>query len=130
MKKVNNDRYDIKRGKCGSCAIYSIEYKCSNDEINVTTIHMIRVKLSNIKPQLTSKASDFTHDPNSINTSLPFIPTSKKPIKERKKEKIKQDVVKKADPLGPMCLPNKLADKKPSNEEKIINKYIYKLICN
>lgn len=91
--------------------------------MNVTTIHIITVKLSNMKPQLTNKVSDLTQAPNSTNTSLPFMPTSKNAIKERKKEKIKQDVVKKAEPLGPICLPNKLADKKPMSEEKTINKY-------
>ena len=27
MKKVNKDKYDINLGKCGSCSIYSVEYK-------------------------------------------------------------------------------------------------------
>jgi hypothetical protein len=54
MKKVNNDRYDIKRGKCGSSPIYSVEYKCTNVEIKVTTNNIITVNLSKQKDQLMS----------------------------------------------------------------------------
>ena len=37
IKKVNSDKYDINRGRCGSSDIYSIEYKCTKLEMKVTT---------------------------------------------------------------------------------------------
>ena len=53
IKKVNNDKYDIKRGRCGSSDIYSIEYKWTKVEIKVTTKSITAVNLSNKKDQLT-----------------------------------------------------------------------------
>jgi len=38
-------------GKCGSCDIYSVEYKCTSNETKVTTQHITTVKVSNINPQ-------------------------------------------------------------------------------
>jgi hypothetical protein len=58
IKKVNKERYDIKRAKCGSCPIYSVEYKCTNLEMDVTTTNITTVSVSNIKPQATTKSSD------------------------------------------------------------------------
>ncbi len=60
MKKVNKDKYDINLGKWGSCDIYSIEYKCTNEETKVTTIHITTVKLSNKNPQFTNKTYELT----------------------------------------------------------------------
>src|SRR3546814_3532771 len=46
IKKVNKDKYDIKRGKCGSCDMYSIEFKCTNVEIVKKTTNITKVKKS------------------------------------------------------------------------------------
>ena len=51
MKKVKKDKYAINRLKCGSKDIYSVEYKCTSVEIDVTTINITLVKVSNKKPQ-------------------------------------------------------------------------------
>jgi membrane-bound inhibitor of C-type lysozyme len=50
IKKVKKERYAINLGKCGSCDIYSVEYKCTNVDIEVTTINITVVKLSNKNP--------------------------------------------------------------------------------
>ena len=49
IKKVNSDKYDINRGRCGSSDIYSIEYKCTKLEMKVTTNNITPVSLSNKK---------------------------------------------------------------------------------
>lgn len=51
IKKVNSDKYDINRGRCGSSDIYSIEYKCTKLEMKVTTNNITPVSLSNKKDQ-------------------------------------------------------------------------------
>ena len=51
IKNVKKDKYDLKRGKCGSSAIYTVEYTWTQNEIEVTTINMTQVKVSNKKPQ-------------------------------------------------------------------------------
>lgn len=57
IKKVNKDRYDKKRIKCGSSIIYSIEYKCTKKEIKTTTNIIVTDTLSNQKAQLTRNNS-------------------------------------------------------------------------
>ena len=42
----------MKRGKWGSSPIYSVEYKCTKLEIEVTTISITQVNVSNKNPQL------------------------------------------------------------------------------
>jgi hypothetical protein len=51
MKKVKSDRYDRKRGRCGSSCIYEREYRCTHVLISVTTLNITTVRLSNNKPQ-------------------------------------------------------------------------------
>jgi hypothetical protein len=57
MKKVKIDKYDMKRGMCGSPAIYDIEYKCTRVLIDVITMSITTVKVSNQKPQDASNNS-------------------------------------------------------------------------
>ena len=49
-------------GRCGSCAIYSVEYRCTKEEIKVTTQHITTVKESNKKPQSTFNISELIQD--------------------------------------------------------------------
>lgn len=58
---MNKDKYDIKRGKWGSSAIYSVEYKCTSVEINVTTKSIITVSWSKQKDQFISKVAKWNH---------------------------------------------------------------------
>src|SRR6185312_3027573 len=73
IKNVNNDKYDINRGKCGSCDIYSIEYRCTNVEIEQTTTNITTVKESNKKPNDTLNSSEFTHEYDIIDIVSPCI---------------------------------------------------------
>ena len=57
---MNKDKYDINLGRWGSCDMYSIEYKCTSDETEVTTQHIITVKLSNWNPQAPQKEAVMT----------------------------------------------------------------------
>lgn len=66
IKKVNNDKYDIKRWMCGSCDIYSVEYKWTHIEIDVTTTNITTVKLSKRKPHEKVNKSDS----NQLNVSI------------------------------------------------------------
>lgn len=50
MNHVNNDKYDINRGKCGSSLIYSVEYICTSHDILVTTTNIIAVNPSYCSP--------------------------------------------------------------------------------
>jgi hypothetical protein len=63
MKNVNKERYDINLGRCGSNSIYSVEYKCTKVEINVTTINIIHVKLSKQKLQSICRESTTIQEP-------------------------------------------------------------------
>jgi hypothetical protein len=58
IKPVKSDKYDIKRPWCGSPFIYSVEYKCTNEETPQTTTNITVDKGSNRKPQLTTSNSD------------------------------------------------------------------------
>ena len=58
MKNVKSDKYDINLGRCGSYAIYSVEYKWTIEETNVTTQHMTTVNESKRKPQSTFNTSE------------------------------------------------------------------------
>ena len=51
---------------CGSCAIYSVEYKCTHIEIDVTTTSITTVNVSNKKPQENVINSESNHLNNSI----------------------------------------------------------------
>ena len=56
----------MNRGKCGSCDMYSKEYKCTKKEIKVTMQHIIDVKVSNKNPQSTFKTSELIQVDNFI----------------------------------------------------------------
>jgi len=66
IKNVKKERYDIKRGRCGSCPIYSVEYKCTKLEIEVTTINITAVSVSKRKPHLRLYVSVIIHGESSI----------------------------------------------------------------
>jgi hypothetical protein len=51
----------MKRFKCGSSDIYSIEYKCTQLEIDKITINIETVNVSNKKPQETSRTGVSNH---------------------------------------------------------------------
>ena len=57
IQPVKSDKYDIKRPWWGSPDIYSIEYKCTNEETPQTTSSIIVDKGSKKKPQRTTKSS-------------------------------------------------------------------------
>ena len=57
IKNVNKDRYPKNRVLCGSFAMYSVEYRWTNDETPVTTKSIIVVIVSNKKDQLQTKSS-------------------------------------------------------------------------
>lgn len=50
--------------KCGSWDIYSVEYKCTKLEIEVTTISITQVRVSKRKPQLILAVSVTIHGVN------------------------------------------------------------------
>jgi hypothetical protein len=76
MKNVNSDKYDIKRAKWGSCLIYSVEYKWTRLEIDVTTTSITTVNLSKVKPHATTKSSDSIQGINWKWQALPKKATS------------------------------------------------------
>jgi len=51
----------MKRDKCGSSFIYSVEYKCTKEEIDVITTNMTQVKVSKRKPHSKMKLSVVIH---------------------------------------------------------------------
>lgn len=55
-------------GRCGSCAMYSVEYKCTIVETNVTTQHITTVKESKKKPQSTFSISELIQGTSFIYT--------------------------------------------------------------
>lgn len=72
---MNNDRYAINRGKCGSSLIYSVEYICTSHDILVTTTNIIAVN-----PSYCSPISANTHVHSFIYVSALCITTSLKII--------------------------------------------------
>ena len=60
IKKVNSDKYDKKRGKWGTCFMYSVEYKWTKKEIKLMTTSILTVSVSYKKPQLIFNISTFT----------------------------------------------------------------------
>ena len=66
----------MKRGMCGSWDIYSQEYKCTKEEIDVTTINIIAVSGSNRKPQSTTNNSDENQRNKVKQQTEPAKPTS------------------------------------------------------
>jgi hypothetical protein len=55
-------------GRCGSWAMYSVEYKWTIEETNVTTQHMVTVKESNKNPQSTFNISELIQGTSFIYT--------------------------------------------------------------
>jgi len=56
----------MKRCMWGSCDIYSVEYICTHNDIEVTTTNITTVKLSNKNPQEKVIISESNHLNNSI----------------------------------------------------------------
>jgi len=124
MKKVKNERYDIKRCICGSSDIYSIEYKCTHKEIVVTTNNIVTVKESNKKPQLKNIISESNQGQSSINVVFPSIATSLKAFKD-KMNAIKIQYIANFFIWVPTKKPIIQVTKAPNNGNNIINKYIF-----
>lgn len=55
-------------GRCGSCAMYSVEYIWTIEETNVMTQHMTTVKESKRKPQSTFNISELIQGASFIYT--------------------------------------------------------------
>ncbi len=53
INHVNNDKYDRNLGKCGSPPIYSVEYRCTINDILVTTTNITAVNPSYSNPTRT-----------------------------------------------------------------------------
>ena len=111
-------------GRCGSCDIYSTEYKCTRLEINVTTTIIITVKLSKKNPHSTLNNPELIHGVNFIKQVQLAKETSKKAIIESKQLQPIQKTVVIADPFGPKKRPKTAAKKEPRKGKKIIFKYI------
>ena len=56
IKNVNNDKYDINLGRCGSVLIYSLEYICTSVDTVKTKQSIVLVKASKRKPHWTNKS--------------------------------------------------------------------------
>ena len=97
---------------------------CTNEETNVTTQHIMDVKLSNIKPQSTLKTPESIQVVSLRYTGLPERATSKKMRLEIVKVVHKHTTVTIEDPVGPSTRPNIPAEKDPINGKKITSKYI------
>ena len=70
INHVNNDKYDINRGKCGSSLIYSVEYMCTNIDILVITTNIIAVNPSNCNPiPVITHDHSFTYVSDLFNTT-------------------------------------------------------------
>jgi len=127
MKKENKERYDINLRKCGSSAIYSVEYKCTKVEIKVTTKSIITVNLSKQKDQLTSTEAKWNHLPN---TTLKIEPVKSKVINnftERRHEKSTESVLVIVAPR-PVKKPKLLVKINPKRGKNTIESNINLLI--
>jgi spore germination protein GerM len=110
---------------CGSCDIYSQEYKCTRVEIDVTTISITAVKGSNRKPQLTTNNSDENQRNKEKQHVVPDRPTSKNIKQEVRKVKKIQLVEIKRAPFAPTNLPKKPQTIELNSGKNNIFKYIF-----
>ena len=124
MKNVKSERQDINLGRCGSLAMYSVEYKCTIEDTNVTTQHITTVKESKKNPQSTFNISELIHGTSFIYTQEFSSDTSQKAKRDMKKVSNKQVTVTQHAPGGPSFRPNNPAQKDPISGKKINNKYI------
>jgi len=120
IKKVNNERYDINRARCGSFSIYSVEYRCTNVDIVVTTQSITTVKLSKQKFQLITQLSETIQGVKLIKYTSPLINIVQKTYNEMKNAHAVKLVVIIHTPKFPRKFPNKLPDKKPNAGSAII----------
>jgi len=123
MKKVNNDRYDIKRGKCGSSPIYSVEYKCTSVEIKVTTNNIITVNLSKQKDQLMSTLAKWNHLPTKTLKIDPVKSKTENNFIEKRQARKTEKVLIIVEPL-PVKKPSELVKINPKRGKNTIESSI------
>lgn len=125
---MNNERYDINLGRCGSSPIYSVEYKWTKNEIKVTTKSIITVNLSKQKDQLISTAAKWNHFPNTTLKIEPVKSSTKNNLVERRHAKRTEKVLIIVEPL-PVIKPRVLVKIKPKSGKNTIEsniKFSYK----
>jgi len=108
---------------CGSSDIYSVEYKCTKNDINVTTTNIIAVKLSKQKDQLIFNVSTDSHENRIIFVILPVTIIFKRMYIDMQKD-IKTNVVVMIKTPTPSLCPNKIPLKKPNSGKRIVKIYI------
>jgi hypothetical protein len=123
IKKVNSDKYDIKRSRWGSPSIYAIEYRCTRKDIKVTTRSIIAVKLSKQKDHSIFKESTQIQDPRVSFIDVYSLIKERNKVKEYMKDRKIKDVVVTQTP-NPRKRPNKIPLIKPSKGIKTIKKSI------
>ena len=124
IKPVKSDKYDIKRVKCGSPFIYSVEYKWTKEETPETTINITVDNASKQKPQLTTKSSEVNHGARKISQVEFIITVSKKAKRERIKLRKIAKVDKIQEPFIPTKRPKQMQEKKLKNGNTSMQKYI------
>lgn len=93
--------------------------------MEVTTRHIVTVRLSNMKPQEASNISQSIQGESLMYTGHLDKPTSKKETTDKKREiNIKLQVIK-AVPFGDKYLPKDIEVINPNKGKKIKSKYIF-----
>ena len=123
IKKVNNERYDMNLGRCGSSDIYSVEYKCTKVEIKVTTKSIITVNLSKQKDQLISTEAKWNHLPNTILKIEPVKSKVMNNFTDKRHEKSTESVLVIVEPL-PVKNPKLLVKINPKRGKNTIESNI------
>lgn len=127
MKKVKNERYDIKRIICGSSDIYSNEYKWTKLDTKNTTNNIVADNESNRKAHSTFRISTVNQVSGSTTKQLVAeSKTSKNINKAIKKLKKIVNIERIAAPDLPRNLPNNNKLKEDKSGKKTSNKYIRK----
>jgi len=103
-----------------------VEYKCTNDEIPVTTHSIIIVNPSNKKPHSIRRSSQIIQGETTILQMEPQIAISYKPKTDNKKLVAIADVDIRQLPLVPIKRPKPAQDKKLKNGKINKQRYIEK----
>jgi hypothetical protein len=102
IKPVKSDKYDINLVKCGSPFMYSVEYKCTNEETPQTTISIVVDNASKQKLQLIINNSECIHSAKKIVQVEPNKAVSKKLNTEQINAKAIAEVDKMQAPEVPI----------------------------
>jgi len=112
----------------GSPFKYSVEYKCTKDDMPVTTHNIIIVRPSNKKPHSIRRSSQIIQGEITTLQIEPQIATSYKPKTDNRKLVAIADVDIKQLPLVPIKRPKPAQDKKLKKGKINKQRYIEKKI--